>query len=396
MPGLNLVDVLLVLGLLSAAVRGYQHGALAQVAAFAGLTGGLLVGAAVAPNLASRLVGEPGTSLALLTLGLLVTSMLVGQAVGAVIGRRLSTAVHSAGAGGLDRAAGTAVSVVSLLLVIWLAGAALAQGPLPILARQVTQSRVVAAVSEALPPAPDLISRVGTYLSRQGFPQVFSGVGGVATAPPIAPPGDAAVAAAQAAASASTVQVTALGCEGVSAGSGFVTAPGFVVTNAHVVAGGEALEVRDGGGVHQATAVHFDPALDLAVLAAPGTTAAPIAFADTPADRGVVGATLGFPGGQPQLVVKPAAVGGRGEAVGRDIYGRGLVSREILTLSAAVRQGDSGGPFVTSDGRVGGVVFAAAATDPGTGYALTAERVRGDIASAVATGAPVSTGACRF
>jgi S1-C subfamily serine protease len=192
------------------------------------------------------------------------------------------------------------------------------------------------------------------------------------------------------------VQVTAVGCGGVSAGSGFVTAPGFVVTNAHVIAGGERLQVRDASGTFDAVPVAFDAGVDFAVLAAPGITAPPLAFVSTPAERDTTGATLGYPGGQPQLVVRPAAVSMRGEAVGRDIYGRGLIGREILTLSAAVVQGDSGGPFVTADGLVGGVVFAAATTGTGTGYALTAEQVAGEVAAAVSANVPVGTGTCRY
>jgi S1-C subfamily serine protease len=96
------------------------------------------------------------------------------------------------------------------------------------------------------------------------------------------------------------------------------------------------------------------------------------------------------------MQVKAAAVRGRGEVVGRDIYGRGTALREILTLSSPVEQGDSGGPFVTSNGQVAGVVFASAASEPGTGYALTAERVRPDVVAAVAAATPVSAGDCRF
>jgi S1-C subfamily serine protease len=156
------------------------------------------------------------------------------------------------------------------------------------------------------------------------------------------------------------------------------------------------VQVRDTSGTVDAVPVLFDPQVDLAVLAAPGLSAPPLAFADVPSDREQAGATLGYPGGQQQLVVKPAAVRGRGNAVGRDIYGRGLVNREILTLSSPVRQGDSGGPFVTADGRVAGVVFAAAAADPGTGYALTAEQVAGAVAAATARNSPVGTGPCRY
>jgi S1-C subfamily serine protease len=86
----------------------------------------------------------------------------------------------------------------------------------------------------------------------------------------------------------------------------------------------------------------------------------------------------------------------RQEALGRDIYGRSVTARDILTLSSSVRPGDSGGPFVTGAGRIGGIVFAASTADGGVGYALTAERVRPDVDAAIARNTPASTGPCRF
>jgi S1-C subfamily serine protease len=95
------------------------------------------------------------------------------------------------------------------------------------------------------------------------------------------------------------------------------------------------------------------------------------------------------------MVVRPATVQGRLDAVGRDIYGGSRVRREILALSASVERGDSGGPFVTSEGLVGGVVFAG---DPAgnTGYALTAKEARPVVEDAIDRNQEVGVGACRF
>lgn len=391
----NLVDLLLLLVLLFASVRGFRQGALSQVAAFGGAIFGLLLGAAFAPRLASIFVEQPGVKLAVVTLVLLLAFVLLGQGLGYTIGLRLRQGVHRLGAGNLDKAAGIGVGIASLLLAVWLVGGALAQGPVPVIAQQVQGSRLLRVLAGALPPPPDLFGRVAAYLDSQGFPQVFAGLGGGPTAPPVDPPSGAAVEAATVAGGPSTVQVEALGCGGISSGSGFVTVPGFVVTNAHVVAGGEVLTVRDSSGTHPAITVLFDPVLDLALVSSPESTAPPIAWTATPADRGVAGATLGFPGGQRQLNVRPAAVRSRSEALGRDIYGGGLTTREILTLSAGVEQGDSGGPFVTQAGQVAGVVFAAAAAEPGVGYALTAEQVRPAIDAAIAANTAVAAGSCR-
>lgn len=392
---MNLLDAVLVLLFVYSAVRGFRQGALSQLAAFGGAVIGIVLGARFAPDLASALVDGPGPTLALVTLGLLLTSFAIGQGVGLAFGLHLRAAAAGTGAAPIDRTGGVVVGIVVLVIGVWLLGSSFAQGPLPSVAKQVQGSAIVSAIDSGLPRAPDVFGRVGAYFDQQGFPQVFAGIGG-GTAPPVDPPTQGAVAAAGQAGQASTVQVQALGCGGASTGSGFVTQGGFVVTNAHVIAGGDSVTVRDATGTHEAVAVHFDPALDLAVLSAPAAAAPAIGWASAPSERGTQGATLGFPGGQIELVIKPAAVRERQDAIGRDIYGGGTVTREVLTLSAEVRRGDSGGPFVTADGLVGGLVFAAAPTDPGTGYALTVEQVRPDVEAATARNTPVETGGCRF
>lgn len=392
---MNLVDLVLLALLVFAALRGFRQGALSQVAAFGGAALGLVLGAILAPRIAPQLIDQDGPGLALMTMGLLLLLVAIGQAAGVTVGFRLRRAAHMAGAGSVDRTAGIAVGVAGVIITVWLLGSVLVQGPVPSLARQVRQSTIVATIGDAMPAPPDLFGRVGNFLDQQGFPTVFSGLGG-AIAPPVDPPGQGAVAAAQDAGAPSTVQVTGLGCGGVSSGSGFVTQTGFVVTNAHVIAGTESLSVRSQQGEFDARAVYVDSDIDLAVLRAPDLPAPAVRWVSQPSDRGAVGATLGFPGGQRQMEVKPAAVRSRSAAVGRDIYGRGSVEREILTLSADVQRGDSGGPFVTRGGGVGGVVFAAAAAEPGTGYALTAESVREDVERAIERNEPVGTGNCRF
>lgn len=393
---MNLLDLLLVLALVWFAARGFRQGALSQVAGLGGAVIGLVLGGILAPRIASAVIDGPGPDLALVTLGALLIIIIVGQGIGMAVGYKLRAAAAGVGAAPVDRTAGMAVGVAALVAVVWLLGEPFAQAPMPAVVQQIRQSRVIGAIDTALPPPPDLFGRVGAYLDQQGFPQVFSGLSGQPTAPPVDPPTEGAVAAAAEAGQASTVQVQATGCGGVSSGSGFVTQSGFVVTNAHVIAGGSGVTVRDAGGSREAVTVLFDPGLDVAVLSSPGTTAPPIGWTGTAAARGTEGATLGFPGGQRDLAIKPATVRERHGAVGRDIYGRGLVEREVLTLSAGVRRGDSGGPFVTSEGLVAGLVFAAAPADPSTGYALTAERIRPDVEGAISRNEPTGTGACRF
>jgi S1-C subfamily serine protease len=139
--------------------------------------------------------------------------------------------------------------------------------------------------------------------------------------------------------------------------------------------------------------VLFDPSLDVALLYAPDLTGDPLRFATRDPDRGTVGAALGYPGGG-GLTVVPAAVTGAYRATGRDIYDEDRVDRQILELRAQIDRGDSGGPFVLSDGTIGGLIFAEARTDPEVGYALSPTAVAVRITPALGRTDAVDTGPC--
>jgi S1-C subfamily serine protease len=195
------------------------------------------------------------------------------------------------------------------------------------------------------------------------------------------------------AAEASTAKVTAETCGAISSGTGFVIARDYVLTNAHVVAGGSTVRVLLGGQLRVASAVLFDPRLDVALLWAPGLGAQPLTLAASDPKRGDTGAALGFPGGG-ALTIVPAAVAARYDARGLDIYGKDPVNRSILELRANIERGDSGGPFMLADGTVGGVVFAESRTDPDVGYALSPTQVAIKAGPAIGRTSQVDTGQC--
>jgi S1-C subfamily serine protease len=290
---------------------------------------------------------------------------------------------------------GAGFGAVQALLIIWLAGSLLAEGPIPRLAETAGGSTAVRTMTAILPPPTEIAVGLGGWLDDTGLPDVFIGFEPL-PGPPVDRPADPTARAIARAAEKSTLKVSAATCGLSSVGTGFVVAYGFVVTNAHVVAGANADGVRVnavGGRVFDAVPVLFDPDLDVALLRVDGLTAPPLFLARKDPGRGDLGAALGYPGGG-GLTIVPAAVSGHFAATGLDIYGESRVRRQVLELRAAIDRGDSGGPFVLADGTVGGVVFAEAKTNPDVGYALSATEVSARIAPGLGRYAAVDTGQC--
>ena len=195
------------------------------------------------------------------------------------------------------------------------------------------------------------------------------------------------------AAEASVVKVRGTnGCGGGVEGTGFFYAPGRLMTNAHVVAGVTRPEVEVGGTSVTASVVLYDPDLDIAVLSLPDTGSLPLAFDTEVQPRDPV-AVLGYPEDGP-YDVESGRIRSEQRLRSPDIYGEGTVIRQVFSLRALIRPGNSGGPIVTSAGDVAGMVFAASVSDPDTGYALTADQVAESAADGVTATSPVDTGTC--
>ncbi len=388
----GIADVVIVAIGLLAAFRGSRRGLLAQVFELGGGFLGLVLGIAFAPRIVSQFTRDAGLSTALLTVVLVIIAVAVGQAIGQAIGRRFGLAARRLRLGGLDKALGMLFGIVVVLVAYWLIGSLLAQGPVRPLARALRSSKILNALTDFRQP-PNVVAFLGRYLRTTNFPQVFANLP-PPTGPPVKLPADRLARRAIGAADDSTVRVLATACGGTQLGSGWVSSPSTVVTNAHVVAGGSNVSVQEQAGTLPATVVLFDPATDVAVLRVEDLSGPPLNLSGA-LDTGAVGAVLGYPGrAEGRLSVGPAAVQERYEALGLDIYSREEVTREIYQLQARVEEGDSGGPFVRPSGRVAGMLFAASTTDARAGYALTAAEIRDELARGQARTEAVSTGPC--
>jgi S1-C subfamily serine protease len=167
-----------------------------------------------------------------------------------------------------------------------------------------------------------------------------------------------------------------------------------VLTNAHVVAGvtqNQDVFTSD-GTEYPAKVVFYDPQVDIAVLYVPGLNVTPLHFAG-PAANGADAIVAGYPLNH-AFTAAAARVGETEPAVGPDIYQTGTVNRQIYEIRAVVEPGNSGGPLLSPQGTVYGVVFAAAVGESDTGFALTASEVASDANAGAGQTVPVSTQGC--
>jgi S1-C subfamily serine protease len=390
---LNVVDLLVVAFAAFAALRGWRLGLLGQVFELGGGFGGLLAGLYLGPHVASWFVNSGALLRSAISLLVVFVALSVGQTLGYLVGRRFGAIARRARLRVPDSILGSAFGVAVVLLSFWLVGSLLVQGPSRTIASALRGSRLLSLTNRVMPDPPNVLAYLRQYLDTSGFPQVFAGLPRP-IGPPVRLPSNAKARQAVRRAARSTVRVVASGCGGTQLGSGWVTTPNDVVTNAHVVAGGGSIVIEDRAGQHQGSVVLFDPEIDIAVIRTEGLAGQPLPLDTHPLERGAPGAILGYPGGISHIVAHRAAISARFEAHGKDIYGRRDVFREVYELRAPIRQGDSGGPFVLPSGHVAGVDFAASTTDADIGYALTGSTVLKDIQSGTQRSAAVATGAC--
>lgn len=397
---MNVLDILLLAAAVWFAVVGYRQGFVVGILSVIGFLGGGLVAVYTLPVIWDAVSdkAQVSTTAAVVAVVVVIVCASVGQALTTHLGNKLRRYITWSPARALDATGGALVNVVAMLLVAWLIGSALAQTTLPTLGKEVRSSKVLLGVSEALPAQADTwFQDFTSVLAQNGFPQVFSPFSNEPIKD-VEPPDPALANSAVAArAQRSIVKVTgtAQSCGKVLEGSGFVFADRRVMTNAHVVGGVDEPTVQIGGvgRKYDAKVVLYDWKRDIAVLDVPDLDANALKFSTQDASGGDGAIVAGFPENG-SYDVRAARVRGRITANGPDIYHRGTVGRDVYSLYATVRQGNSGGPLLTPDGKVYGVVFAKSLDDADTGYALTADEIQQDINRGRTANQQVGTDSC--
>lgn len=388
---LDLVIGLILVGRVLVGVRdGFLVGMLSLVGMAAGAAGGVWAGMRLVD-----LVPTPDSSRWLRTVTLMIV-VLVGVALGEAIFGGLARRIRdSSRAKGLDAFFGGLTAAVVMGVVVWfLLSAIRPLAPEPF-TRAIEQSRVYQVLDATVPDRFNEWPGRAADVVLTELPKVF---GGEEPELPIPEPANDVLddpRVQQAAPGVVQVRTDSPSCRADSEGSGWVVSPQRVVTNAHVVAGSSTVSVSVAGRGPQldAQVVAFDPDLDLAILAVPAMTSAPLGRASENQPVGAAAVAAGFPWGGP-FTLTPSRIRGTVVENGTDIYGDPGMAREVYAIRGTVRPGNSGGPLLTSDGRVAGTVFAMSAVDGQTGYVLTDAATAPLLEQAAELAEPVATGGC--
>lgn len=390
---MNVLDWILVLVVLAYAVSGYWQGFISG--AFA--TAGLLLGGFVSVLwLVPQLLGdaEPSLWVSLGALLVVLLSASFGQAILQYVGSRIRDRITWQPVRAVDAIGGAALSAAAVLVVAWVLGVAVSGSALPGISQQVRSSTVLGTVDEVMPDEADEVLRAfNDVVGSSFFPRYLEPFATERIIEVGPPSGKVARDPEIRAARASVLKIRGENdCGRGVEGTGFVYSPGRVMTNAHVVAGVDDPTVLVGDHEVPARVVHYDSDLDVAVLAVDGLQRPFLRFDKTGGTRDDA-AVVGYPNDGPYNV-QAARIRGEQRLRSPNIYGRGTVVREVFSIRALVRPGNSGGPLLSPDGDVYGVIFAASVTDRDTGYALTADQVSQSAARGLTSDREVDTGDC--
>ncbi|WP_049822401.1 MarP family serine protease [Arthrobacter sp. H41] len=391
MPDFTVLDIVLVIVLLVYLVTGLRNGFVVTLGGIAGFVAGA-VAAFFAIPLVSAWVPDDAWRLPAVIITAIVL-VILGQTIGAAFGASIRRWLNFPPLRIIDRIlGGVANTVVAALVLSMLAFSAGTLG-VPFLSQQLASSQVIQTIDSSTPaPVRTWMAQLRTIAVDDGIPTIMESVGPVT---PAQVPDESVDTPELAAASASVVRIagTAFQCGQNQTGSGFVVAPGRVITNAHVVAGVDepVIEVP-GAGALPGRIVLFDPRLDIAVIAVDGLDRAPLPLGEELAN-GTTAAFAGYPAGGPYSI-QPASIQSLSPVLVQNIYGTDPSPLQVYSLAANVQQGNSGGPLLDLQGRVAGVVFAKSTANAPVGYALSLEELRPIAEQAPTLDDGVSAGQC--
>lgn len=376
MSGSTIVDVIIIVAGISALFTGWQQGGSSAVMSLIGVLAGGWLSLELLPQALDLVEGDSARFFVAVVV--VAGSVVLGYFLGSWIGLMLRGRIRTRKVLRVDSAVGSAVQVLTTLLIVWMVVVPLTGNNSGDLGTSVRGSKILRGISTAAPDWLDALpNRAATLFTDSGFPAItdpFDDVPVVEVGEP-----DTGLAASPAVAAARPSVVRVIGraeqCGKILQGSGFLVNQDTVMTNAHVVAGTDQVGIETVNGEFDGTVVYYNPQLDIALLrVTPDTGLVPLTWSAEPAAPNDDAIVMGFPLGGP-FKATPARVRDLFTVSGPDIYADTRVDREAYTLRGTVVQGNSGGPVLNIAGEVIGVVFGAAVGDSETGYALSKAEV---------------------
>lgn len=373
---MNWVDLVVVLLAVIAAVSGARQGLVIALPAFVGVLLGAVVGVRVAPLLIRNFT-NPATRVAF-AVAILVLLVALGETFGVWCGRMIKQRIRNPKLAGVDNALGAIVQGVVVFAVAWMIALPLTSYTgLRGLSSALQRSTVLGAVNSVMPAsARALPADLRRLFDVPNLPDVTTPFSRTPIAD-VGPPNTAlqnSQIVQQVRPSVVKIHGQAPSCSRALEGSGFVIAPQRVLTNAHVVAGTDQVAVEVQRGELDAHVVYYNSDTDLAILAVPDLNAPPLHFDRRIAQSQQDSIVLGYPLDGP-YTASAGRIRDKINLPGPNIYDDKTVHRDVYTVYAQVRSGNSGGPLIEPNGAVLGVVFGAAVDDSQTGFALTADQV---------------------
>jgi S1-C subfamily serine protease len=384
------IDLIVVLAVVAGLIRGARRGFVFTLGAVIGGVVGAVTAFLVVPPLIA-LVPEQQWRIFIIFLSIVVL-VVGGLSLGELLGLRWRRGVRK-NLRGVDRFAGVLAGGIVSLVIVSLVGSTLTSLGIPLISPTVASSTVLQTIQRFTPtPVARALGELRGLLITQGIPQISEALGGIVAGPP--PSINAgSPELTQAAQSVARVNGLAYACGQSQSGSAFVIAPDRLLTNAHVVAGvSEPIIELPGVGGRTGRIVYYDAQKDIALIAVDGLEVTPLALGATAA-RGAVVAVQGFPFGGP-FASTGAEVADVGSLTIDSIDGSSQSPLEAYTLAADVNPGNSGGPVLTLDGAVIGMVFARAQSGADIGYAITMSELAPIIAAAASRTESVPSGNC--
>ena len=348
---MNPIDIGIIVFALAMAAIGWERGLVLSALPLAGFVGGVFAGARLAPSLLEGGAESPYAPAIAAGGGILLGLFLAIALEG--VGRNLSDRLaQREAARRADSIGGAALFGALALTIAWVFGAVAlnlpGQGTREV-REAVQRSSILVALNDIAPPSGGFLNALRRIDPSRAVRGPEADVG---------PPDEKLLSDPEVeAAGQSVVMVTGSACGLGVTGSGWIAGPEVVVTNAHVVAGQDDTQVTTSDGTTlDASALHYEPRNDLAVLSVPGLGGEALKL-EPEARKGTASVAAGFPEGGP-FTLTATRLGRTGTVQSQDSYGQGPIEREMTPFRGEVRNGNSGGPVIDGNGNVLTTVFA--------------------------------------